>query len=73
MKDVAKQHQLKIARATLKMNDAGANIMGGMTKNEARRFLYKHGKYSFPPPPVYTGNWNEGAWIRYIDRDGKWL
>jgi len=29
----------KIAKATLKMSDAGARIMGGMTKEEAREFL----------------------------------
>lgn len=33
------KHQLKIAKDTLKMHDAGALIMGGMTKPEARNFL----------------------------------
>ena len=33
------QHQLKIAKSTLKMSDAGAMIMGGMSKEEARDFL----------------------------------
>lgn len=33
------KHQLKIARATLKMSDAGARIMGGMTKAEAREVI----------------------------------
>jgi hypothetical protein len=33
------KHQLKIAKSTLKMSDAGANIMGGMSKEEAREFL----------------------------------
>lgn len=37
--DVFKRHQLKIALQTLKMNDAGASIMGGMDKDEARKFL----------------------------------
>lgn len=36
---VPQQHQLKIAKKTLKMSDAGANIMGGMNKEEARKFL----------------------------------
>jgi len=36
-------HQKKIAISTLKMSDAGANIMGGMTKDEARNFLRKIG------------------------------
>ena len=39
MEDVPKQHQLKIARSTLRMTDEGATIMGGMTKTEARRAL----------------------------------
>lgn len=39
MVDVAKKHQEKIAVDTLKMNDVAANIMGGMTKEEARKFL----------------------------------
>lgn len=29
------KHQLRIARATLKMKEAMVNIMGGMTKDEA--------------------------------------
>ena len=36
---VPERHQEKIAKSTLKMNDIGASIMGGMTKEEARRFL----------------------------------
>jgi len=40
---VPEKHQKKIAIATLKMSDAGANIMGGMTKNEARSFLRRIG------------------------------
>ncbi len=41
--DVPEQHQRKIAISTLKMSDAGARIAGGMTKEEARAFLKKHG------------------------------
>jgi hypothetical protein len=37
------QHQKKIALSTLKMNDVGANIMGGMTKEQARAFLKRIG------------------------------
>lgn len=40
---VPEKHQLNIAKKTLKMSDAGANIMGGMTKKEAREFLSKIG------------------------------
>ncbi len=39
MTDVFKKHQLRIARSTLKMSDVGAQIMGGMTKDEARELL----------------------------------
>jgi hypothetical protein len=36
---IPEQHQFKIAKATLRMSDACAFIMGGMTKHEARSFL----------------------------------
>ena len=41
--DIFTKHQKKIAIATLKMTDAGARIMGGMTKEEAREVLRKMG------------------------------
>ncbi len=37
--DVFRREQLKIARATLRMSDTGALVMGGMTKAEARTLL----------------------------------
>jgi len=37
--DIFKRHQKKIAIDTLKMTDAGASVMGGMTKDDARSFL----------------------------------
>jgi len=40
---VPEKHQLKIAQDTLKLSDAGARIMGGMTKEEARALLRKQG------------------------------
>lgn len=40
---VPEKHQLRIAKQTLRMTDAGANIMGGMTKDEARQFLSRIG------------------------------
>ncbi|MBE3101959.1 MAG: zinc ribbon domain-containing protein, partial [Firmicutes bacterium] len=40
---VPEKHQLKIAKDTLKMSDAGAGAMGGMNKKEARAFLKKQG------------------------------
>lgn len=39
--DVFATHQIAIAKATLKMSDEGARIMGGMTKPEAREILRK--------------------------------
>jgi len=36
---VPEKHQLKIARDTLKMSDAGANVMGGPTKEEAKEII----------------------------------
>jgi hypothetical protein len=38
---VPEQHQLRIAKDTLRMSDAGARIMGGMTKAEARAIIRK--------------------------------
>ena len=37
------RHQIRIARGTLKLSDAGARILGGMTKEEARAVLRKFG------------------------------
>lgn len=39
MSDPFWKHQVKIAKSTLKMNDVGVMIMGGMTKAEAREIL----------------------------------
>jgi hypothetical protein len=36
---VPQKHQLQIAKKTLKMNDVGVMVMGGMSKQEARDFL----------------------------------
>jgi HSP90 family molecular chaperone len=36
---VPQKHQKQIAIKTLRMSDAGASIMGGMSKDEAREFL----------------------------------
>jgi len=38
---VPEKHQLKIARRTLELSDAGALIMGGPTKEEARAIILK--------------------------------
>lgn len=36
-------HQYRIAKDTLRLSDAGAKILGGMTKEEARDFLIRAG------------------------------
>ncbi len=36
---VMDKHKLRIARSTMKMSDVGASIMGGMTKDEARKVI----------------------------------
>ncbi len=41
--DVFTKHQIKIAKATLRYSDAGARIMGGMSKDYARDILRRHG------------------------------
>ena len=43
MDDVANKHKTRIAKSTLKMSDAGALVMGGQTKDEARAHLKKMG------------------------------
>ena len=39
--NVAKKHQLAIAKKTLKMSIVGASIMGGMTHAEAYELIFK--------------------------------
>lgn len=38
---VPEKHQLKIAKKTLTYSDAGAAVMGGPTKEEARAIILK--------------------------------
>ena len=40
MIDIAKKHQTKIAKQTLRMTPITANIMGGMTFEEAYEFIF---------------------------------
>lgn len=51
------------------------NLIGGKMPltEEEKIALYRAGRYCFPAPPVYTGNWDEAAWIRFIDKEGRWL
>jgi len=39
---------------------------------EQKSTLYDLGAYSFPAPPVYSGNWDRVAWITYITGSGHW-
>jgi hypothetical protein len=39
---VAEEHQIKVAFDTLRMNDAMAQVMGGMSKEQAKNFLLDH-------------------------------
>ena len=43
--EFAREHMLKIARDTLRMPDAMAGVMGGMSKERAREVLRKFGKF----------------------------
>ena len=38
--DTFKKHQTEIAKDTLRMTPSGARIMGGMTHEEAYRFIF---------------------------------
>ena len=42
---IPEQHQLKIAKATLKMTDVMARVLGGMTKEEAKEIVRKLEKH----------------------------
>jgi hypothetical protein len=39
---------------------------------EDKLALYREGSYKFPPPDV-AGTWSEKTWVRYIDREGRWM
>lgn len=34
---------------------------------------YRAGKYRFNPPPVYSGNWDEQAWMNWVHFDDPGL
>lgn len=38
--------------------------------DDNKRDIYRRGGYSFRVPPVCTANWDEEAWIKYIDLGG---
>ncbi len=41
------EHQIKIAKQTLRYSDIGASIMGGMTKPQARLLLHDKAGWSY--------------------------
>ena len=41
-KDPFVYNQIKIAKETLKMSDIGAELLGGMSKEQAKKILKKH-------------------------------
>lgn len=38
-----------------------------------KRVQYRAGMYMFKVPPVCHANWDEHAWINWIDNNGVWL
>lgn len=73
---VPEKHRLKIARDTIRMPEAMAAVMGGMTRDEAIAIVcelqeidYEECKY--PVPPVCTAYWNAQDWKRYADQNCK--
>lgn len=65
---VPEKHQLKIAKDTLKMSDAGARVMGGMTKEEAREFLRKIGYSDTRIKKMEESKLTESAsWDKYME------
>lgn len=37
---------------------------------EQKMDIYKNGSYSCSPPDVYTGNWDDNSWVKWIDSHG---
>lgn len=52
MRNVADKHQIRIAKQTLRLSDAGVLVMGGMTKAEARGIL--RAKAGWTPQRIRT-------------------
>ena len=67
MDDVANKHLTKIAKSTLRMSDAGALVMGGQTKEEARSHLKKMGHSE-----KEIAKLEESATSKNLEHDEKW-
>jgi hypothetical protein len=63
MIDPVWQHQVKIAKDTLKMNDVGVMVMGGMSKAEAREILRIEGQRKHVPQ---AGRWTMTKQTMYV-------
>jgi len=37
-----------------------------------KQHMYRFGQWGCPAPPVYSGFWNEAAWIKWIDTHNGW-
>jgi len=82
---VPQKHQLRIARSTLKMSDAGANIMGGPTKAEALEIIKKLTRNPAEAQQIVADYWGKraprtgtildaihpGSRVTIVDRFGK--
>ena len=33
---------------------------------QKRAIAYSAGKYTFNPPPVFSGNWDDQAWMNHV-------
>lgn len=53
--DTFTKHQFKIAKDTLHLSDMGVKILGGMSKEEARKFLAEKMGWS----PIKIKQWEE--------------
>jgi len=73
---VPEQHQLRIARATLKMSDVGARMMGGPTKEEARNIILRlTGRWPMGnPSPILVGVGKDGNLYKVARKPstGEW-
>ena len=67
---VVQQHLIKIAKDTLRMPDAMLGVMGGMTKEQAREILRKHG-IRFKENPGDETNETDQAVRLYQEFHGK--
>jgi hypothetical protein len=75
--DPATWHQIQIAKKTIRMPDAMANVMGGMTKDQAREILRKRGmkfnEGSYDTPSIEENDDPYEKYKTYQQKDVKSL